>query len=114
MGEAFFIAQEDGRVVGTVGIKREDKRAAFLRRLFVLPAYRHKRIGSALIDRAVQFCREVGYDEVVFKTTSTMQRAIELCKRKGFIQRARLDLGSIQLFKFALFLKNMAGIKAGR
>lgn len=105
LGEAFFVATEANRIIGTVAVKREDERIAFLRRLFVLSEYRHRKIGSALIDHAIQFCKEAGYDEIVFKTTSTMRGAIGLCEQKGFVPRARLDLGPIQLLKYALFLK---------
>ncbi len=105
LGEAFFVAAMDGRVVGTVGVKREDERVALLRRLFVAPDCRRKKVGVQLLDRAIEFCREVGYDEIVIKTTSTMDRAVHLCERKGFVPRARLNLGSQELLKLALFLK---------
>lgn len=108
LGEAFFVASANGKVIGTVGIKQEDERTAMLRRLFVDPTYRRKQVGTLLIDRAIQFCREVGYSEVMFKTTSTMQSAVQLCQKKGFVPRARLDLGPVQLLKFALFLKGEA------
>lgn len=106
LGEAFFVASNNGHIVGTVGIKQEDERTALLRRLFVDPQFRRKKIGSQLVERAIQFCREVGYEELIFKTTSTMKNAIRLCELKGFMQRTRLDVGPVQLVKFALFLKN--------
>ena len=106
LGEAFFVASENGSIIGTVAIKQEDERTALLRRLFVDTTFRRKKIGSQLIDRAIDFCREVGYDELIFKTTSTMSHAIRLCEAKGFVPRARLDLGPVQLVKFTLFLKN--------
>ena len=105
LGEAFFVALYDGLVVGTVGIKRDDERTALLRRLFVDPRFRRRNIGNQLIEQAVNFCREVGYDELIFKTTSTMNQAVQLCEKKGFIPRARLSVGPVQLMKFALFLK---------
>ncbi len=114
LGEAFFVAIDGEKVIGTVGIKREDDRTAFLRRLFVSTEYRGKKIGEKLVERAIQFCTEVGYDEIVFKTTSTMERALRLCKKKGFVQKAHIDLGPIQLLKFALYLKNGAHVKNGR
>ena len=110
LGEAFFVASINGKIVGTVGIKQEDKRTALLRRLFVDSKYRRKKIGSQLIERAIQFCREVGYDELIFKTTSTMANAVRLCEQKGFVPKTRLDLGPIQLLKFALFLKSEAAL----
>lgn len=106
LGEAFFIASENNSVIGTVAIKQEDERTALLRRLFVDASYRRKKIGSQLIERAIDFCREVGYEELIFKTTSTMSHAIKLCEAKGFVPRTRLDLGPVQLVKFTLYLKH--------
>ena len=100
LGEAFFVAVDGKKVIGTVGIKKEDDRIALLRRFFVSPDYRGKQIGMKLMQRALQFCEEVGYDEFVFRTTSRMNKAIELCKKNGFIQRAKIQLGPIELFKF--------------
>lgn len=105
LGEAFFVAVQNGTVIGTCGVKREDDRTAFLRRIFVHPDYRRQQCGSKLMDRAIEFCREVGYQEIVFKTTSRMEGAIKLCAHKGFIERAKLDLGGIELYKFTLFFK---------
>jgi len=106
LGEAFFVACADGKIVGTVGIKQDDQRTALLRRLFVDDPFRGKHLGSQLADRAIEFCKEVGYDELVFKTTSSMQSAIELGRKKGFIAKARINLGDVELVKFALHLKN--------
>ncbi len=100
LGEAFFVAIDGKKVVGTVGIKKEDDRIALLRRMFVSADYRGQKIGTKLILRALQFCEEVGYDEFVFRTTSRMTKAIDLCKKNGFIQRAKIQLGPIELFKF--------------
>ena len=110
LGEAFFVASANGKIIGTVGVKQEDKRTALLRRLFVDPQYRRQKIGHQLVDRAIEFCREVGYDELIFKTTSTMDGAVKLCEKKGFVPKAKLDLGPVQLLKFALFLKHSAAL----
>lgn len=106
IGEAFFVALDNAsrRVVGTVAIKKEDGRTALLRRLFVATTHRNLKIGKRLIERALDFCREVGYEEVVFKTTSKMSAAIDLCKKNGFLQRAHIVLGPIELIKLSLSL----------
>lgn len=102
IGDAFFVAMNDSdKVVGTVAVKKEDGRVALLRRLFVAPTHRNQRIGKKLLDRALEFCREVGYQELIFKTTSKMSGAIELCKKNGFVQRAHIALGPIELLKFS-------------
>ncbi len=107
IGEAFFVAVENPshKVVGTVAVKKEDSRVALLRRLFVAPAHRNLKIGKRLIDRALEFCRDVGYDEIVFKTTSRMSGAIDLCRKNGFTQRAHIVLGPIELIKLSLGLR---------
>ena len=108
LGEAFFVAVSDNVIVGTVGVKREDERTAMLRRLFVDSSHRRKKIGTQLVERAIGFCREVGYDEIIFKTNSAMKDAIKLCEKKKFAPKAKLDLGAMQLLKFGLFLKGEA------
>ncbi|MBI1978051.1 MAG: GNAT family N-acetyltransferase [Candidatus Omnitrophica bacterium] len=104
-GEAFFVAVDGEQVVGTIGVKREDRRAALLRRFFVDCPYRRQKIGTELVERAIAFCRESGYEEIIFKTTSTMKNAIALCEKQGFSPKTKLDLGDVQLVKFALFFK---------
>lgn len=106
IGEAFFVAVVDHQVVGTAAIKKEDDRIALLRRLFVAASYRKQDIGLKLIDTALEFCDKMGYQEVVFKTTSKMQAAAKTCQKRGFVQRAKLQLGNVELLKFVCALAN--------
>jgi GNAT superfamily N-acetyltransferase len=116
IGEAFFVAMDNHshKVVGSVAIKKEDNRVALLRRLFVAPTHRNLKIGKRLIDRALEFCREAGYQEVIFKTTSKMSGAIDLCRKNGFIQRAHIVLGPIELIKLSLCLREGVSAAKGR
>jgi GNAT superfamily N-acetyltransferase len=111
LGEAFFVAVSSDEIIGTAGVKREDERTALLRRLFVSSGFRGRQLGKRLVDRAVEFAREVGYEEMIFKTTSTMEKAVQLGTKKGFLPRARLNLGSVELLKFVLPLKGEAALK---
>ena len=110
LGDAFFVAVIDGKIVGTIAIKKEDARIALLRRLFVCKEFRRQQIGLRLIDKALEFCKELGYDEIVFRTTSRMQNAAKACQKRGFLPRAKIQMGSIELMKFALSLRN--GLKS--
>lgn len=106
LGEAFFVAMDGSKIVGTVAVKREDDRVALLRRIFVSPTHRKQMIGMRLIERAIEFCREVGYQEIIFKTSSKMDGAIRLCQKNGFHQRAKLEMGGLELLKFVLLLNH--------
>jgi len=105
LGEAFLVAVDGNRIVGTVAVKREDERTALLRRVFVDPANRKQRIGFQLMKKAIDFCSEVGYQEVIFKTTSEMKAANKLCQDNGFQEKARIPLGPTALIKFTRFLR---------
>lgn len=104
LGEAFFVAENGRKIVGTAAVKREDDRIAIIRRIFVSPEYRNKHIGIKLLERAIEFCKEVGYRELVFRTTSRMTGAIALVKKQGFQSRARVPMGHVELLKFTLSL----------
>lgn len=105
-GEAFFVAEDGNRIVGTVGVKREDPGIALLRRIFVAPAYRNRKIGLQLVQGAIEFCQTAGYRELVFKTTSRMIGAIGLVKKVGFQSRAKIPVGPVELLKFTLSLNH--------
>lgn len=109
LGEAFFVAEDGRKVVGTVGVKREDERLALVRRIFVAPEYRKRKIGLELLNRAIEFCNEVGYQELIFKTTSRMSGAIGLVKKRGFQSRAKVPMGRLELLKFGLSLREKKG-----
>lgn len=104
LGEAFFVAEDGQKIIGTAAVKREDDRIAIIRRIFVAPEYRKKQIGIKLLTRAIEFCKEVGYRELVFRTTSRMTGAIALVKKQGFQSRARVPMGHVELLKFTLSL----------
>lgn len=98
----FFVVERDTRVIGTAGVKEETGEMALLRRLFVSPEFRGRGYGKLLVDKAVEFCKNKGYQKVIFRTTNKMVVAIELCKKKGFKQIESADLGGFQIYKFAL------------
>jgi GNAT superfamily N-acetyltransferase len=100
--ESFFVGEEAGFIVGTVGIKEEEKDSALLRRLFVSPDHRRKGIGSGLLARALEFCRSRGYKQVIFRCTDRMGDAIHLCEKNGFKVAESLDMGGFKIHKLTL------------
>lgn len=98
--DVFFVAEEEGKIVGTVGVKEEAQRVALLRRLFVHPKYRRRKFGSNLLERALDFCKNKGYHEIIFRSTTRMVSAINLCRKKGFLETEQANLGEIKIVKF--------------
>lgn len=102
--DTFFVIDAGSGVIATAGIKEDSRETALLRRVFVNPAERRKGYGSQLLSSAIGFCREKGYKEIVFRATSRMTQAIELCKKNGFIESDNVDLGGFSIYKFVLKL----------
>ncbi|PIQ82048.1 MAG: hypothetical protein COV76_05790 [Candidatus Omnitrophica bacterium CG11_big_fil_rev_8_21_14_0_20_64_10] len=103
-GSTFLVAEKDGRIVGTLGIKAEGARTAVLRRLFVDPQQRRHGIGSKLFDEALAFCRQQKYREVIIRTSTRMEKAIRLCLSKGFGEDDRWQLADVTLIRYRLKL----------
>lgn len=57
-----------------------------MKRLFVYPQARGRRIASALVRRAVALARKAGHDEIVLDTMARMQPAINLYESEGFVR----------------------------
>ncbi|MEI8175622.1 MAG: GNAT family N-acetyltransferase [Candidatus Omnitrophota bacterium] len=102
--EVFFVVSNGERVIATTGIKEDSKETALLRRVFVDSTERGKGLGSQMIKKAVSFCKEKGYREIVFRATSKMTQAITLCQKMGFKEAEKIDLGGFFIYKFSLKL----------
>ncbi len=84
--ERAWIAELDGRPIGSVMCVREDAAAgtARLRLLLVDPEGRGRGIGTRLVAAVVDFARSVGYRELMLWTNDVLTDARELYLRAGF------------------------------
>ena len=82
--ERCWIAEKDGKVIGSVFIVRQDDTTAKLRLLYVDPCARGLGIGSRLVDECLRFSRQVGYTNMVLWTNSILTGARRIYDRAGF------------------------------
>jgi DNA-binding MarR family transcriptional regulator/GNAT superfamily N-acetyltransferase len=83
--EAAWVAELDGRVVGSIFlVKADEAGVAKLRLLYVEPSARGNGIASRLVDVCVSRAREVGYARLDLWTNSVLTAARKIYERAGF------------------------------
>jgi ribosomal protein S18 acetylase RimI-like enzyme len=82
--ERLWIAERDGRVVGCVAVVAASPTTAQLRWYLVDPSARGAGLGKRLLDEAIAFSRENGYESVVLWTVSALTAAARLYQAAGF------------------------------
>lgn len=82
--ERCWIAEKDGRVVGSVFVVRLDDSTAKLRLLYVEPDARGLGIGRRLVQECMHYARDVGYRKMVLWTNSVLVGARKIYEQEGF------------------------------
>lgn len=82
--DRLWVAEIDGRLVGSIGIVGREGGAAQLRWLLVAPEARGRGLGQRLLDEALAFCRDSGCASVYLWTISLLPTAAAMYLRAGF------------------------------
>jgi GNAT superfamily N-acetyltransferase len=88
---AELVADIDGAPVGTitVGESRLRRDAAWISKLFVDPLHRGRRIGRALLARAVDEARRAGFERIGLSTLPIFRDALRLYEDTGWVRAPR-------------------------
>lgn len=102
--DSFFVVEEDGEIVGTVGVKEETSDDALVRRLFVDLKHRRHGYGTELLQKAMDFCKSRGYKRMYFRCTDRMADAMRLCIKHGFKETEVLEVSGFKIHKLEMVL----------
>ncbi|MBM0169971.1 bifunctional helix-turn-helix transcriptional regulator/GNAT family N-acetyltransferase [Altererythrobacter sp. C41] len=82
--EQCWIAEREGRMLGSVFLVEEDAETARLRLLYVEPEARGMGVGQALVKQCTAFAREAGYRRIVLWTHAVLESARRIYVAEGY------------------------------
>jgi ribosomal protein S18 acetylase RimI-like enzyme len=103
-GSHFWVAEADGKVVGMIGLQQLEAGTGEIRRLRVHPDYRRRGIGSAMLQKALEFCRDHGLLKVTLDTYMEREPALHLFEKFNFRHDKTRETAGKQLLFFYLDL----------
>ncbi|PTN03691.1 acetyltransferase (GNAT) family protein [Rhodovulum imhoffii] len=84
--ERAWIAQHNGRQIGSVFCMREGRPGVARLRLFLIePAYRGQGLGARMLARVLTYARDCGYYRLAVSTYASHDAACALYARYGFV-----------------------------
>ncbi len=83
----YFVAELDGKIVGSAGISQLENttdNVCELQKMYFLPEARGKGLGSKMIQKCLTTAKDLGYEKCYLETLPYMKSAVKLYKRTGF------------------------------
>ncbi|HTF05724.1 MAG TPA: GNAT family N-acetyltransferase [Bacteroidia bacterium] len=85
VGGAIFIAEEQGKIAGCVAVKKIGDQICEMKRLYVRPAFRGRKLGQQLADTIVKKAAQLGNERMYLDTHREAQAvAIAMYRKMGF------------------------------
>lgn len=79
-----FLAESEAEIVGCVALRPLEKLICEMKRLYVVPGYRNRKIGRALAEAVIDQARTSGYERMRLDTLESMATAQALYHSLGF------------------------------
>ncbi|MGA2286539.1 MAG: GNAT family N-acetyltransferase [Dehalococcoidia bacterium] len=84
-GVRYYLLRTSGQPAGCVALERVDDDKCYMERLAVLPAYRRRGFGEALVNHIVATAREMGLQAVEIGTIAAQTELRAWYERQGFV-----------------------------
>jgi ribosomal protein S18 acetylase RimI-like enzyme len=83
-GGEILLAYCDGKLAGCAALRKFEEEISEMKRMYVRPEFRGKKIGRLLAVNIINDAKEMGYKKMRLDTIETMKEAIALYKDIGF------------------------------
>jgi len=82
--ERIWLVDSNGVLMGSIAIVKHSETDAQLRWFLLDPSLRGRGLGNRLMEEAIEFCRECGYERVFLWTVSSLQAAAQVYRKANF------------------------------
>lgn len=103
----FFVVREAGAAVGCGAWVRRDARGAELKRMFVTPAARGRRLGRGVLQAIEADAQKAGIAEMKLETGVLQPEALGLYRSNGYVECA--PFAPYQFDPLSVFMSKMLG-----
>lgn len=79
-----FLAFGEAKVLGCGALKKYDTHTAEIKRMFVLPQGRGKKVATTILSELEDWARELGYKKCILETGATFKDALGLYQKQGY------------------------------
>lgn len=81
-----YLAFYDGVLAGCIALRKIDNENCEMKRLYVKPQFRGKKIASFLVKQIIEEARQIGYKHILLDTLPFLETAINMYKKYGFYE----------------------------
>ena len=81
-----YLVFYDGDLAGCIGLRKIDSENCEMKRLYVKPQFRGKKIASFLVKHIIEEARKIGYKHILLDTLPFLETAINMYINYGFYE----------------------------
>ena len=79
-----LLVEVDGEIAGTISLRKIREDAGEIKRMYVKPKFRGKKLGNLMVEKVISISEENGFSKLFLDTSLFMSSAVSLYKKYGF------------------------------
>ena len=79
-----LLVEVDGEIAGTISLRKIREDAGEIKRMYVKPKFRGKKLGNMMVEKVICISEENGFSKLFLDTSLFMSSAVSLYKKYGF------------------------------
>lgn len=83
-GGEFWIALNDNKIIGTIGLMKKEQQCAILKKFFVKKEFRSQKVGLALYNELLTFAKSLDVQHIILDTPSVALASHKFYQKAGF------------------------------